>query len=197
MDVELPVPACGSVLRPKGRLRRPPVLIRVTARPGGAPHEGLARIGPHMIPCAIGRSGITRLKREGDGASPAGRFALAALLFRPDHGPRPRTALPARPVRTSDGWCDDPGSVFYDHPVKRPCAASHETLVRADGLYDRVLLPARPARRRGRGSAIFVHVARTDAGGRLLPTAGCVAFPRAVFDRLLPRFGPRPQVLIG
>lgn len=197
MSLRLSAPVPGMPVRAKARVRRPPVLIRVVARPGGAPHEGLARIAGQVFPCAIGRSGISRAKREGDGASPAGRFALAALLFRPGRGPRPRAGVPVRPVRDGDGWCDDPRAMRYDQFVALPCAVSHETLMRTDGLYDRVMLPALPARRRGRGSAIFLHVARTDAAGALLATAGCVAFPRAVLDRLLPRLGSRPVVVIG
>ncbi len=172
-------------------------MVRVVHRPGGAPHEGLARVAARVIPCAIGRSGIVHRKREGDGASPAGRFTLEALLYRADRGPRPATALPVRPSAPADGWCDDPASAFYDRYVRVPATVSHETLQRADGLYDRVILPALPARRRGCGSAIFVHVARVDDQGRLGPTAGCVAFPRAVFDRLLPRLGARPVIVIG
>ncbi|MEC7303205.1 MAG: L,D-transpeptidase family protein, partial [Pseudomonadota bacterium] len=34
--------------------------------------------------CAIGRSGITRDKREGDGATPIGEFYLREIYFRPD-----------------------------------------------------------------------------------------------------------------
>ena len=194
--MRLEVPLLARPLHPRGRLRPRPVVIRVGHRPGGAPHEGLARVGGQVIPCVLGRSGIRRVKREGDGASPAGRFALGALLFRPDRGPRPRTGLPARPARAGDGWCDDPASAFYDRYIPAPAAVSHETLVRADALYDRVILPAWPARRRGRGRAIFVHVARPDGAGGWRGTAGCVAFPRAVFDRLLPRLGSRPVVVI-
>jgi L,D-peptidoglycan transpeptidase YkuD (ErfK/YbiS/YcfS/YnhG family) len=50
-------------------------------------------------------------------------------------------------------------------------------MTREDGLYDVVVVMdhnQRP-RVRGAGSAIFLHVARR-AGGRLQPTAGCLAF---------------------
>jgi L,D-peptidoglycan transpeptidase YkuD (ErfK/YbiS/YcfS/YnhG family) len=50
-------------------------LIRVHRRPFDR-SKGRLVAGSLVIPCALGRSGTTRAKREGDGASPVGRFAL-------------------------------------------------------------------------------------------------------------------------
>ena len=59
--------------------------------------------------------------------------------------------------------------------VRLPHSARHEALWREDALYDLVGVlgwnDAPP--QRGRGSAIFLHVATAD----LAPTAGCVALP--------------------
>ncbi|MDP8919522.1 MAG: L,D-transpeptidase catalytic domain protein, partial [Pseudomonadota bacterium] len=68
--------------------------------------RGRLQVGNLTIPCALGRSGTSHAKREGDGASPVGRFKLLQAFYRADHGPRPRTGLRLRPIRPSDGWSD-------------------------------------------------------------------------------------------
>ena len=78
--------------------------------------------------------------------------------------------------------------------MRLPYGASAEHLWRADRLYDVVLVLGyndRP-RSRGRGSAIFMHVARSDGA----PTEGCVALDRAHLLRLLTRFGPADVVAV-
>ncbi|HVZ13264.1 MAG TPA: L,D-transpeptidase family protein, partial [Bauldia sp.] len=84
--------------------------------------------------CAIGRSGKSANKREGDGATPVGAFRLRAVLYRPDRGARPRTALPVTAITPNSGWCDDPGHPAYNRPVTLPFAAGHERLWRNDRL---------------------------------------------------------------
>src|SRR5437588_379223 len=109
-------------------------LIRVEA-PEGA-NRGVLVAGGMRASCALGRSGITRDKREGDGATPTGSHRLVAVLYRPDRVRRPVTRLPAVPIRSEDGWCDDPADRRYNRPVPLPYAASHERLWRDDHLYD-------------------------------------------------------------
>lgn len=158
--------------------------------------RGQLLAGPAVIPCALGRSGIVQAKREGDGGSPRGRFRLRGGAYRPDRfGIRPRTPLPLRATRAGDGWCDDPRDRRYNTPVALPCpGTSAEAMWRPDGLYDLVIDldynrgPIRP----GRGSAIFLHVARPGYP----PTEGCVALARADLVRLLRRVGPRTRLLI-
>jgi L,D-peptidoglycan transpeptidase YkuD (ErfK/YbiS/YcfS/YnhG family) len=152
--------------------------------------------GNLVLPCALGRSGTARAKREGDGASPVGRFPLIQVFYRPDRGPRPRTGLPLRPIRRTDGWCDDPLDRRYNRLVPLPCPASHEAMWRDDHLYDLVVDIGwnRSPAVQGRGSAIFLHLARPD----FAPTAGCVAVERAMVRRLLERIGPRTKIeLVG
>lgn len=174
---------------------RPPRLIRVRARPGGAPHLGLLTLGGLTVPCALGRSGLTRFKREGDGATPVGRFELLAAHWRADRALPPVGPLALSPIRHDDGWCDDPTDGRYNRPVRLPCPGSHETMHRDDGLYDMVVVLDANLRRRviGRGSAIFFHVARDG----FEPTAGCVALRPADLRRVLARLGPRPVMVIG
>lgn len=150
--------------------------------------------GALVLPCALGRAGVAQRKREGDGATPVGRFPLLALRFRADRLPRPRTFLSAKPIRRDDGWCDAPADRRYNRPVRLPYPASCERLWREDGLYDLVLDMAynRGPIRPGRGSAVFFHLARAD----LSPTEGCVAIAPEAMRRLLARLGPRTRVEI-
>src|SRR5688572_11314345 len=104
-------------------------LIKVRAE-GVERHGGRMIAGDMAFPCALGRSGVTRDKREGDGASPAGTWPLRHVLFRPDRLPRPVTALAVYPLSPFDGWCDDPADPSYNRPVQLPYAASAETLWR-------------------------------------------------------------------
>ncbi|ODT15309.1 MAG: L,D-transpeptidase catalytic domain protein [Kaistia sp. SCN 65-12] len=150
--------------------------------------QGLLKLGPLRLRCAIGRSGVTHAKREGDGATPAGRYALVEVRYRADKIARPRTLLPLRRTRRRDGWCDGKGDRNYNRPVALPYPASAETMWRDDDVYDVVVVldwNLRPRRQNG-GSAIFFHLARPG----YLPTEGCVAVSRADMLRILRRLRP-------
>lgn len=182
---------------------KPPRTVRVTLREIrvraviGDRCRGHLLVGPQVIPCALGSGGIVTDKREGDGGSPRGRFRLRGGAYRPDHlRVRPRTALPLRATKADDGWCDDHRDRRYNRPLRLPPSQlGAEAMWRPDGLYDVVidLDYNRAPIRKGRGSAIFLHIARD--GYR--PTEGCVALARADLLRLLGRLGPRTHLRIG
>jgi L,D-peptidoglycan transpeptidase YkuD (ErfK/YbiS/YcfS/YnhG family) len=157
--------------------------------------RGLVELGPLRFPCALGRSGTRARKREGDGTTPAGRWRIRAVRYRPDRAPRPRSALPVLPLAPSDGWCDAPADRNYNRFVRHPYPASAERLWRQDGLYDLLAILAynEGPRVRGRGSAIFMHVAKPG----YLPTEGCIALRRADLARLLARLGRRAVLHVG
>jgi L,D-peptidoglycan transpeptidase YkuD (ErfK/YbiS/YcfS/YnhG family) len=171
--------------------------VILTATADGDGTTGWLELGGRRVRCALGKGGVTPAaeKHEGDGASPAGVWPIRELLFRPDHGDAPVTALPARALAHDDGWCDAPDDPAYNRLVKTPYAASHERMWRDDGLYDRVLVlgynddPVVP----GKGSAIFLHLAREG----YQPTEGCVAVSRADMDALLAVVRPGDAVAIS
>ena len=152
-------------------------------------------IGPHgVIRAALGRKGIAATRHEGDGSTPFGRLPLREVLYRADRGKRPRTQLPVRAIRDRDGWCDDPVDANYNRLVNLPTARRAEGLWRADHLYDVVIVLGyndRP-RVRGRGSAIFVHLARPGYA----PTEGCIALTRRDIVRLLERARRGSEILV-
>ena len=157
--------------------------------------EARVALGHGVKQAALGRTGIRALKREGDGGTPIGRFPVRLVLYRADRDPRPRTQLPLRAIRDHDGWCDDPADRNYNRLVRLPSRRSAEGLKRADPLYDLVLVLGYNdvPRVRGRGSAIFVHLARPG----FTPTDGCIALSRRDLTMLLSRLGPRSAIVVG
>ena len=149
-------------------------------------------VGGRHLPCSIGRGGITADKREGDGATPAGIWHIADCLYRPDRIARP--APWAQPVRPGDLWSDDPADPAYNSRVRAPHPCSHETLRRADKLYDLILTTDwnRPETVPGRGSAIFLHRWRKPHH----PTEGCLAFAPQDLLWLARRFPPGTAIAI-
>ncbi|MGH7053317.1 MAG: L,D-transpeptidase family protein [Stellaceae bacterium] len=137
--------------------------------------RGTALWGGRRMRCALGRGGGVPAadKREGDGATPAGTWPMREVLFRADRLGEIVTALACRELSPTDGWCDDPADPAYNRLVSLPYPAHCEHLWLADHAYD-VIVPLGynddPVVK-GRGSAIFLHVAAPG----FAPTAGCVA----------------------
>lgn len=169
-------------------------VLTVRARPGN-PAQGFLHAGKTVFPCAIGRGGISTNKREGDGATPLAAMRILSGYFRNDQFPGGRrTRLAMAPIGPDLGWCEVPDDRNYNRPVKIPYGASHERMRRADRLYDVCLVldwNIAP-RRRGRGSAIFFHLARPG----FTPTQGCVAVTARTMARLLPLLSDRTVVRV-
>lgn len=149
--------------------------------------------GPMRIPCALGPAGVVRIKREGDGGTPAGRFGLLWGYFRPDRKRPVAGGVPLRPMRRDTAWCENPTSANYNRPVRAGADAT-DRMWRDDALYDLtfVLDQNFSARAKGRGSAIFFHIAREG----LTPTAGCVAISAAAMQRLAPRLARGAKIVV-
>jgi L,D-peptidoglycan transpeptidase YkuD (ErfK/YbiS/YcfS/YnhG family) len=164
-------------------------------RPVGAP-----------VPVTVGKNGLAwgdpgapralapgPDKVEGDLRTPAGAFRMTAA-----HGvaaaPPPGTRLAYTPSTPASRCVDDPRSASYNRIVEEGTVAgdwsSAETMLRADGLYDWVIVVGHnEARAPGAGSCIFLHV-----GAR--PTAGCTAMARPAIEELLAWLNPDAAVLV-
>jgi len=156
------------------------VTAAATARVGP---DGLLRFQGAIYRCAIGKGGIRADKREGDGATPIGHLPLRRLLYRADRLAPLHAAVPVAPIAPDDGWCDDPSHADYNTQIRLPHPARHEELWRADAVYDVIGVLGwndMPVVR-GRGSAIFLHLARPG----FAPTEGCIALEQRDLLRVL------------
>jgi len=135
---------------------------------------GILKIGPHIFNCTLGKSGVISAdaKKEGDGKTPLGIFPLRQLLYRADRVLKPETGLRAEALTQDTGWCEDPAHPDYNKKITLPHPAVHDRMTREDHLYDYTVVIGyndEPAMA-GKGSAIFMHLARPG----FAPTAGCV-----------------------
>ncbi len=155
------------------------------------------------IPVDVGRAGLawgrglaadrTPAKREGDGKSPMGAFALGTAF---GTGPAPRGShWPWRRTTADDRWIDDAASPLYNTWANAAQAQglSSETLRRPDGLYDLALVLLHNTAEhpggivRGAGSAIFAHI---SSGA---PTSGCTSMSKAALGELLTWLQPSAE----
>ena len=171
----------------------PTTTIRVRAAAGNRRRGWLIMEGL-IIPVALGRGGILANKREGDGGTPRGLFRPRRLWWRADRHRRPQTRLPVRPIGPEDAWCEDLADRRYNRPFRLGGDQPGDRLARSDHLYDFIIEIDHNTRPRiaGRGSAVFLHLARPNFG----PTAGCVAMTRSAMLRLLQSIGPRTRIII-
>ena len=157
--------------------------------------------GELVAPCAIGRTGVIAAdeKREGDGATPLGRWPLRQIYYRADRITPPKSHVPVAPIEADMGWCDAPEHPSYNQLVRLPFEASHEEMARDDHVYDLVVVlghnddPPVP----GLGSAIFWHLKRGDEEpAQWQPTAGCVATTIDVLYQVLAACDETSQLVI-
>ncbi|MCG8494227.1 MAG: L,D-transpeptidase family protein [Sneathiellales bacterium] len=162
---------------------------------GNGNHTGKVVFENTIWNCALGKSGITEDKNEGDHASPAGTYPLRALYYRKDRIQKPVCYLDAIEISQEMGWCDDPVHPEYNRRISLPFSASHETLWRHDALYDLIVVlghndnPPVP----GKGSCIFMHVAKEGYEG----TEGCVALQKQDLLELLALLKPDTYLRIN
>ena len=159
---------------------------RIVIRP--APRDktrAILQFGPLRLQAALGRHGRTVLKREGDGRTPVAPMRLLDGYVRGDRLFPGQSGLRLQRLRAGMLWCDQSGHAAYNRPVRAPFTAGHENMMRDDRLYDVCLVLDwnMRERRRGRGSAIFFHLTRSEA---YPPTAGCIAISPRDMKRLLP-----------
>ena len=172
----LKVPAAATAADLQGAARTAAGIVTVRS-------DGTLKASGITYRCALGASGVTASKREGDTSTPMGCFAIREVLYRPDREEAPDTTMPVAPLGPSSAWCIDPTDEEYNQPVSLPYDGASESLWREDGIYDIVVVlgyndrPIIP----GCGSAIFLHVADDDYGA----TKGGISQSREDLLRLL------------
>ena len=149
------------------------------------------------FPATIGAKGFASpgQKKEGDGKSPTGVFALGMAF---GYDPFLATKMPYRQVTDDDCWVDDIDSEDYNRWVRgRPNAASMERMKRKDDLYKYGIVVEYNMNPivKGKGSAIFIH----PWEGERKPTLGCIAMPEDKILKLLQWLDPatKPLIVMG
>jgi len=158
------------------------------------PAVGTLALGGRTYPCALGKQGITRSKTEGDMKTPKGIFPLRTVFYRYDRLSKPiYSRVPMMALLQEDGWCDDPQDRAYNTAVMLPYHASAERLWREDNVYDVIIVLGHnddPVET-GRGSAIFLHVARENSREQKLEaTKGCIALKKQDLLEILQVLSP-------
>jgi len=149
----------------------------------------------YRIKCAIGKRGIGEKKREGDKITPKGKFKIKTILYRKDRVSHFKSKITKLSIKKDMGWCDDPKSKKYNKLIKLPFKGSAEKLYREDNTYDIILVlnyNLNPIRK-GKGSAIFIHVARKNYRN----TLGCIAVSKRNLKKIIKKINKSTMVNIN
>ena len=145
--------------------------------------------------CALGGAGIRNKKKEGDNITPKGTYKIIKIYYRKDRLKKLHSKFTLTEITKSMGWCDDPKSRKYNHPIKLPTKYSHENLYRRENIYDLILVlnyNVKPTIK-NKGSAIFIHVAKKN----YKKTAGCIALKKADLVLLVKEINKNTKVIIN
>ena len=126
--------------------------------------------------CAIGKRGIGFKRKEGDLITPKGKYKIKYILYRKDRIRKIQSKIKTIAIKKNMGWCDDTKSKKYNRLIKLPSSNSHEKLYKKESIYDLILVlnyNMNPIVK-GKGSAIFIHVAKKN----YKKTEGCVALKK-------------------
>tara|TARA_Y200000002_G_C22171484_1_gene451289 strand:+ start:8 stop:508 length:501 start_codon:yes stop_codon:yes gene_type:complete len=137
----------------------------------------------YKVKCAIGKRGIGKKRKEGDFITPKGDFRIKYILYRKDRIKNIQSKIKKIIIKKNMGWCDDPRSRNYNKLIRIPSKYNYEKLYKRENIYDIILVlnyNMRPIVKK-RGSAIFIHVAKTNYE----KTEGCVAIKKTHFLKII------------
>jgi L,D-peptidoglycan transpeptidase YkuD (ErfK/YbiS/YcfS/YnhG family) len=168
--------------------------LRTWRRSGGC---WVAVDGPY--PARVGRNGIRKNRREGDGTTPIGTFRIGSVMY--GNEANPGVKFRYRRLRCGDWWDEDPSSPTYNTLQRLRCGQQPPFKVKSPGMWQERtaythlavvefnMNPIVP----GRGSGIFLHA---QTGG---PTNGCISLGRPDLVRVLRWLSPQaaPRITIG
>lgn len=166
---------------------------------GGVVHVSLGRHG-----MAWGRglhqSGkVGPLKREGDGRSPAGVFALKSAFGSAEALPSGARGFPYQQATPSTYCVEDTRSSHYNEIIDatelKPVAWQRwSPLRRSDGLFRWAVVVRQnsPGAMIGAGSCVFLHIWR----GERQPTSGCTAMPPEAIEAILRWLDPKAEPVL-
>ena len=139
----------------------------------------------------VGRSGVGKEKREGDGCTPSGLFGIGSAFYIED---MPDTKLDIFQITDETYWVDDPDSVFYNQRVEgtqNKDWRSAEHMISYDVYRYGFVVEYNVQAVKHAGSAIFFHVGSNA-------TAGCISTQESMVLAYLEELDKErnPQILI-
>lgn len=156
--------------------------------------KGKLHFNNKIYKCALGRNGVKKNKLEGDGSTPEGTYSLGPLYYRSDRIKKLKTFFKAIPIEEDMFWSDCPQSKYYNKLIRFK-DTSYENLYKTDHTYDIVLVlryNAEPVIK-GKGSAIFMHIAKKDFS----PTSGCIALKKSSILEILKKLHITDKIKIS
>jgi len=145
--------------------------------------------------CALGKAGVNKKIKEGDGITPKGVFKITKIYYRADKIKIIKTNIKKIKITKNMGWCDDPTSQFYNQQIKLPSKFRHEKLYRNDNLYDLIAVinyNTNPIIK-NKGSAIFMHV----SNNYYKKTKGCIALKKKHLIKILQEIKKNTKIKIN
>lgn len=140
--------------------------------------EGYIQVMP-QISGFVGREGVTRDKREGDGKTPKGLFKIGHAF---GMAKKINTGLKYKRITSKSRWCCNVNSKCYNRWIESRWEKSCEDLWKYKREYRLGAVIEYNMDKNtvsGRGSAIFLHCSKG------VPTAGCVAAAFPDIKRIL------------
>lgn len=144
----------------------------------------------------LGKNGLTKDKKEGDGKTPIGEFKLGIIL-----GMHPKEEIVNKvkseymQITEDIYWIDDPKSKYYNKLVDISKVekdwSSAEHLIDYPIQYEYLVeIKTNPKNISGKGSAIFLHCTNNK------PTEGCIAVDRKIMGKLIGFINEQTKIVI-
>tara|TARA_B100000795_G_C22645766_1_gene378265 strand:- start:1 stop:492 length:492 start_codon:yes stop_codon:yes gene_type:complete len=152
-------------------------------------------IDNYKVKCAIGKRGIGLKKNEGDLITPKGEYKIKYLFYRKDRVKNLNTNIKQYAILKKMGWCDDIRSKDYNKLISFPFKYSAEKLYKKENTYDIILVlnyNNNPIRK-GKGSAIFIHIAKRNYKS----TEGCIAMSKNDLKKIIKKINKKTVVHIN
>lgn len=157
----------------------------------------VAAAGPY--PARLGKNGLSSNRREGDGTTPTGTYAIGKTMY--GNEPNPGVRFRYRRLRCGDWWNEDSSSPTYNSFQHVPCGQKPPFGGASEGMWQQprpypflavIEYNTRPAVP-GKGSGIFLHA---QTGG---PTIGCISIAKPQLRAVLRWLRPddAPVIAIG
>ena len=145
--------------------------------------------------CALGKNGIRKKIKEGDGITPKGIYKIKTVYYRQDRIKKLSTSINSKKIKKNMGWCDDPKSANYNQLINLPNNYNSEKLYRNDNIYDLIVVldyNMNPTIK-NKGSAIFIHITKKN----YTPTKGCIALSKIDLLGILNKINKKTKIKIG